>query len=156
MLGRQYCNGALARPVRSLCSERVKANSAEAIGALLADASHIVWEGAQEFCSIGTSAFIRTPRGATYARKRRCTWPETMGCATTTSPRSLCCAVIWFATARDHCRRRMLRSARLLEPHNSDDGWQGKFRRGHLDFVLLRYALRACAGTVDALMLTPC
>jgi adenylosuccinate synthase len=30
---------------------------------------------------------------------------------------------------------------RLPEPHNRDDGWQGAFRRGPLDLVLLRYAL---------------
>ncbi len=34
----------------------------------------------------------------------------------------------------------------LAEPHNHGDGWQGVFRRGHPDAVLLRYALRAGAG----------
>lgn len=29
----------------------------------------------------------------------------------------------------------------LPEPHNHRDGWQGQFRRGHPDAVLLRYAL---------------
>jgi adenylosuccinate synthase len=29
----------------------------------------------------------------------------------------------------------------LSEPHNSGAGWQGRFRRGHPDAVLLRYAL---------------
>jgi adenylosuccinate synthase len=31
----------------------------------------------------------------------------------------------------------------LAEPHNASDGWQGRFRRGHPDAVLLRYALAA-------------
>lgn len=31
----------------------------------------------------------------------------------------------------------------LPEPHNSGAGWQGAFRRGHPDAVLLRYALEA-------------
>jgi adenylosuccinate synthase len=42
---------------------------------------------------------------------------------------------------------------RLPEAHNGEGGWQGAFRVGHLDLVLLRYALRA-AGGVDALALT--
>lgn len=33
--------------------------------------------------------------------------------------------------------------ALLPEPHNFSDGWQGRFRRGHPDAVLLRYALAA-------------
>ncbi|WP_051304951.1 adenylosuccinate synthetase [Chitinilyticum litopenaei] len=41
----------------------------------------------------------------------------------------------------------------LSEPHNADDGWQGPFRRGHFDAVLLRYAL-ACAGPIDGLLLS--
>ena len=41
--------------------------------------------------------------------------------------------------------------ARLAEPHNSDAGWQGAFRRGHPDAVLLGYALRA-AGPLDGLL----
>jgi len=32
---------------------------------------------------------------------------------------------------------------RLAEPHNADEGWQGVFRRGHPDAMLLRYALAA-------------
>lgn len=36
--------------------------------------------------------------------------------------------------------------ATLPEPHNDDHGWQGVFRRGPLDCVLLRYALRASGG----------
>ncbi|MCA9599284.1 MAG: adenylosuccinate synthetase [Myxococcales bacterium] len=39
------------------------------------------------------------------------------------------------------------------EPHNESDGWQGAFRSGPLDLVLLRTALRD-AGGVDALALT--
>lgn len=31
----------------------------------------------------------------------------------------------------------------LTEPHNSEAGWQGAFRRGHPDAVLLQYALKA-------------
>jgi adenylosuccinate synthase len=31
----------------------------------------------------------------------------------------------------------------LLEPHNAEQGWQGAFRRGHPDALLLRYALQA-------------
>lgn len=32
----------------------------------------------------------------------------------------------------------------LPEPHNHAESWQGRFRRGHLDAVLLRYALECC------------
>lgn len=39
------------------------------------------------------------------------------------------------------------------EPHNTDDGPQGPFRKGRLDLVLLDYAVRASGG-VDALALT--
>ena len=38
------------------------------------------------------------------------------------------------------------------EIHNDDAGWQGCFRRGPLDFVLLRYALEVCGG-VDGVAL---
>lgn len=41
--------------------------------------------------------------------------------------------------------------ARLAEPHNADEGWQGAFRRGHPDAVLLRYALDA-VGALDGLV----
>ncbi len=34
----------------------------------------------------------------------------------------------------------------LPEPHNSGEGWQGAFRRGHPDSVMLRYALEAAGG----------
>jgi len=34
----------------------------------------------------------------------------------------------------------------LYEPHNQGDGWQGSFRRGHPDAVLLRYALESIGG----------
>ncbi len=40
----------------------------------------------------------------------------------------------------------------LEEPHNSATGWQGAFRRGHLDGVLLRYA--AAVSPVDGLVIT--
>ncbi|WP_432726714.1 adenylosuccinate synthetase [Variovorax sp. W6] len=43
--------------------------------------------------------------------------------------------------------------ARLAEPHNADEGWQGVFRRGHPDAVLLRYALDA-VGTLDGLVVS--
>jgi len=39
------------------------------------------------------------------------------------------------------------------EPHNADDGWQGRFRVGALDGVLLRYAVEVCGG-IDALAVT--
>lgn len=39
----------------------------------------------------------------------------------------------------------------LQEPHNAGDGWQGAFRRGHPDAVLLRYALEAI-GRLDGLV----
>ncbi|MDA7418565.1 adenylosuccinate synthetase [Xenophilus arseniciresistens] len=39
----------------------------------------------------------------------------------------------------------------LAEPHNADEGWQGRFRRGHPDAVLLAYAVRA-VGTLDGLV----
>ena len=41
--------------------------------------------------------------------------------------------------------------ARLPEPHNADEGWQGTFRRGHPDAVLLRYALDV-VGPLDGLV----
>jgi adenylosuccinate synthase len=41
--------------------------------------------------------------------------------------------------------------ALLAEPHNAEAGWQGVFRRGHPDAVLLRYAL-AAAGPLDGLV----
>jgi len=41
--------------------------------------------------------------------------------------------------------------ARMAEPHNADEGWQGAFRRGHPDAVLLRYALDA-VGPLDGLV----
>ena len=41
----------------------------------------------------------------------------------------------------------------LAEPHNDDSGWQGRFRRGHPDAVLLRYAVEA-AGPLDGLMVS--
>ncbi len=40
----------------------------------------------------------------------------------------------------------------LPEPHNADDGWQGRFRRGWPDLVLARHALTGSA--VDALAIT--
>lgn len=39
------------------------------------------------------------------------------------------------------------------EMHNNDKCQQGRFRGGHFDAVLMRYALRACGG-VDGLVLT--
>lgn len=45
------------------------------------------------------------------------------------------------------------RLAHLPEPHNASDGWQGSFRRGHPDAVLLRYALTA-AGPLDGLLVS--
>jgi adenylosuccinate synthase len=41
----------------------------------------------------------------------------------------------------------------LAEPHNDDHGWQGRFRRGHPDAVLLRYAIDA-AGPFDGLLVS--
>jgi adenylosuccinate synthase len=41
----------------------------------------------------------------------------------------------------------------LAEPHNDDCGWQGRFRRGHPDAVLLRYAA-AAAGPLDGLLVS--
>jgi adenylosuccinate synthase len=41
----------------------------------------------------------------------------------------------------------------LPEPHNANDGWQGNFRRGHPDAVLLRYALQA-VGNLTGLLLS--
>ncbi len=41
----------------------------------------------------------------------------------------------------------------LPEPHNADDGWQGKFRRGQPDAVLLRYAL-SVVGRLDGLLVS--
>jgi len=42
---------------------------------------------------------------------------------------------------------------RLHEPHNSAAGWQGRFRRGHPDAVLLRYALEA-VGPLSGLLVS--
>lgn len=39
----------------------------------------------------------------------------------------------------------------LPEPHNGTGPYQGAFRRGHLDLVLLRYAVDACGG-IDGLV----
>lgn len=41
----------------------------------------------------------------------------------------------------------------LAEPHNDSTGWQGAFRRGHPDGVLLRYAL-AHAGPLNGLLVS--
>ncbi len=41
----------------------------------------------------------------------------------------------------------------LAEPHNSAASWQGEFRRGHPDAVLLRYALD-CMGELDGLLVS--
>jgi adenylosuccinate synthase len=41
----------------------------------------------------------------------------------------------------------------LPEPHNSGHGWQGTFRRGHPDAVLLRYALEA-VGILNGLLVS--
>ncbi len=41
---------------------------------------------------------------------------------------------------------------RLPEPHNHGAGWQGQFRRGHPDAVLLRYALEAAPGLASLLI----
>ena len=42
---------------------------------------------------------------------------------------------------------------RLPEIHNSGDGWQGRFRRGHPDAVLLRYGLEA-VGPLSGLLVS--
>jgi adenylosuccinate synthase len=41
----------------------------------------------------------------------------------------------------------------LPEDHNASDGWQGRFRRGHPDAVLLAYA-RLCTGPLDGLFVS--
>lgn len=41
----------------------------------------------------------------------------------------------------------------LPEHHNSDSGWQGEFRRGHPDAVLLRYALEV-TGSITGLFVS--
>lgn len=41
----------------------------------------------------------------------------------------------------------------LPEPHNPGDGWQGRFRRGHPDAVLLQYALEA-VGALSGLLVS--
>jgi len=41
----------------------------------------------------------------------------------------------------------------LSEPHNTNDAWQGQFRRGHPDALLLRYAL-SVLGPLDGLLLS--
>ncbi|NHZ32925.1 adenylosuccinate synthetase [Massilia rubra] len=41
----------------------------------------------------------------------------------------------------------------LPEPHNASGGWQGRFRRGHPDALLLRYALQV-AGPLDGLLVS--
>ncbi len=42
---------------------------------------------------------------------------------------------------------------RLEEPHNPSSGWQGRFRRGHPDLVLLHYAL-AAANSISGLLVS--
>lgn len=42
---------------------------------------------------------------------------------------------------------------KLIEPHNAATGWQGQFKRGQPDQVLLRYALQA-VGKLDGLLLS--
>lgn len=39
------------------------------------------------------------------------------------------------------------------EPHNTNAGYQGAFRQGHLDLVALRYAVECCGG-IDGLVVT--
>ena len=41
----------------------------------------------------------------------------------------------------------------ITEPHNGSDGWQGAFRRGHADAVLLAYAAELI-GRLDGVFLT--
>lgn len=41
----------------------------------------------------------------------------------------------------------------MAEPHNSSSGWQGLFRRGHPDKVLLQYTL-AVTGPLDGLLIS--
>ncbi len=41
----------------------------------------------------------------------------------------------------------------LPEPHNHSNGWQGRFRRGHPDAVLLRYALNV-VGDLSGLLIS--
>lgn len=42
----------------------------------------------------------------------------------------------------------------LPEPHNAEEGWQGRFRRGHADGVLLDYAMSAAGRPLDGLFLS--
>lgn len=42
----------------------------------------------------------------------------------------------------------------LAEPHNASAGWQGRFRRGHPDLVLLRYALETARGQISGLLVS--
>lgn len=42
----------------------------------------------------------------------------------------------------------------LPEPHNPDAGWQGGFRRGHPDALLLDYAMRSLECPLDGLFLS--
>jgi adenylosuccinate synthase len=41
----------------------------------------------------------------------------------------------------------------LAEPHNGPDGWQGAFRRGHPDAVLLKFGLEAI-GPLSGILLS--
>ncbi len=43
--------------------------------------------------------------------------------------------------------------AQLAEPHNRGEGWQGPFRRGHPDAILLQYAIEA-AGRLRGLFVS--
>ena len=56
-----------------------------------------------------------------------------------------------MATGR--CPRTTARLDHLPEPHNGSGGWQGRFRRGHPDALLLRYALQV-AGPLDGLLVS--
>ncbi len=42
---------------------------------------------------------------------------------------------------------------RLSEPHNHHEGWQGAFRQGHPDAVLMRYALE-CIGPLSGILVS--
>lgn len=44
--------------------------------------------------------------------------------------------------------------AHLAEPHNPDHGWQGRFRVGPLDGVLLGYAAAVAGGPLDGVAVT--
>jgi adenylosuccinate synthase len=138
---------------RACCNRRPPAPSASA--SALRGLAPWCSKARRACCSTNGAVFIRTRRGARSRprRSRRC-------CATSASALVVVPDVRHLGVLRSYLTRHgagplpthdRLLDARLAEPHNADEGWQGVFRRGHPDAVLLRYALDA-VGALDGLV----